>query len=567
MNQIEKSSEARQKELHIEKLEIAIKKKRATIKGLRTRLGNLKQNIRDMSQKMNSTAMSSIERLKQIQAGMIEALERLLKQKKIKLKASQREVAQGILAEIRGDFDQDGQEMIDEAWEQINGAPEGHDYEEEARSADAFAEFRPEPSAEEKRDIRKVYLKLSQAFHPDMARTDQDRELYHKRMQQISAAYQQHDIEALLQMEQQFLGDQFEDDEVIGGTNLLDDKIARLERELDFLDSQAGRLSVEIKEIRQSGMGQALTEYDRGNRNGYGLDQQAKEMNQSLDGMQETLDILEEALQKGRMTSALASRLETIDSMDLEDMLMEFMDDFFEDPDPLPFEFEDWVVFSPRRKNQRTFPIKPKTKGFVIQAYHEEGTSGMCDIVLEAKAYQGFAPKDWEALLETRPWLPTVSVPVEDLKLARSTFDLEASVATGRELMNAYLLKNRHFSKDAQALLPKVLSTSPTRSDTDNWKHYFEQFPLPKGIEVEVLPSPWPYLPEGSRVKIVDVAGFDLEDGLLVTVKMGRRRPIPFPMHYLVVLQGPKDGVGILSVYKEWEEHRMPGDSDYSWEF
>ena len=72
MSQVEKTNEARQKELQIKELETAVKKKRTTIKRLRTRLENLKKDIRAMQQKMGSAAMDAIEKTVKLQQEMAE---------------------------------------------------------------------------------------------------------------------------------------------------------------------------------------------------------------------------------------------------------------------------------------------------------------------------------------------------------------------------------------------------------------------------------------------------------------------------------------------------------------
>lgn len=566
MSQVEKTNEARQKELQIKELETAVKKKRTTIKRLRTRLENLKKDIRAMQQKMGSAAMDAIEKTVKLQQEMTEVMEKLLKHKKIKLTPEQRAIAEDMLEQFRGADDPEEQATLEDAWEQMNSGPEGFDYEEDARSADAFAEFRPEPSAEEKRDIRKVYLKLSQAFHPDMARNNADRELYHRRMQQISAAYQQHDIEALLRLEQQFLGDEFEDSEEASGPNLLDDKIARLERELSFLESQADRLSVEIKDIRQSDSGQTLTDYDRSERGGYGLNQQMVMMDEAFEGLERSRQVFEDALKKGKVTPELARELEP--EVTLEDMLMDMMGSMFDDDgdgdgDDIPFAYGDWVMYQPRKGNE-SIQISSKTKGFVIETYQLDDFSWVCDVLVEAQAYRAMSDEGWEDMVVDRPYYPLITIPAEDLKPSQKRFDAEESMAVARKSLLDYLLKTRPFSDDARRLLPKVLSMSPSDSDATNWKLYFRHHPLPKGIQVTVGPNPWPHMPEGTEAKLVDALSFEELEGLIVGVKVGRKRPVPFAVRFLNLVEGPPEGVRILSVYQEWAEYRLPEDVESS---
>ena len=259
MAQIDKSSEMRAQEVRIEALEKAIKKKRTSVKSLRTRLTNLEAEIREVGEQLSNLAFSMLERTMRLQQEMKVLIDKLLKKRWIKRRKDlAKEIKKG-RAELEGSTGMDG---MDEILEAMGEDPEGwreRRAKEQAGQEGAkdratfFAQFKQEPSQEEQRDIRQLYLRLSRKLHPDKATNEAEAQQFHGLMQQVTAAYEAHDVEALLALEQRYLDDDPEGLETLPAEQQLSaraQKIARLERELSFLTQQADRLSAQIKSLR-----------------------------------------------------------------------------------------------------------------------------------------------------------------------------------------------------------------------------------------------------------------------------------------------------------------------------
>lgn len=587
MSQIANTPEARRKELQIQELEKAIKKKRTTVKRLRTRLDNLKTDIRDMNRKAGSVMMSFLEKMMKTQQELAEALKKLQESKKVKLTREQRQVVQdmlGDLGEIQAELNQD-EDPVEDSQFDFQAEQGEEEEEEEAHSSDIFAEFKPELDKEEKREIRKVYLKLSQAFHPDMATNDQEREVFHRRMQQITAAYQRHDIEALLEMEQSLLADRFEDDpEQAGGTNRLDEQIARLQRELDFLDGQASRLSQEIKNIRQSDAGQALTDYDRAEREGYGLDTQQQMQEEALQSAQELREMVEQALKTGRISPELAEQLTPAPT--LEDVLEQVFggglgwdddedwDD--EDDDDAPFHWhpsgaqvgqhipQDTLVTIKREKGAGLPPYFPPTGSQGIVLPPEIGQPPyLVNLVMEPAYYERLSPEAWEYFIDAvsdHPLLTVTADIVETHPDQRPPFRIQDSLKAGRKGMYEAWLDLYDFSADFIAWVRQVFLKHPGMADHEALNAHLRTIKWPgKGVEAVVRPdNPESHLRPGQRGTITEVLHTGMNEGVLVGFKIGRKRPIPFPLVWLEIEAGPPEIQTFAQHYRLWAEFRLP---------
>jgi hypothetical protein len=574
MSQVERTPESRRKEEEIQALTIAIKKKRTSVKSLRTRLNNLKADIRAMQQKMGSAAMDVMEALVKMQASMEDVLQRLLRQKKIKLTKAQRNVIQGML-----DQHEEMEELIEPNPFDSDG-PSDEPAEEDTAQSDPFAAFQAEPAPEEKRQIRQVYLKLSQSFHPDMASNDRERDVFHRRMQQIAAAYQQHDIEALLRMEQQFLGDQYEDTTPDTGENLLDTQLGRLQRELSFLEKQAERLSEEIRNIRQSEVGQTLTDYDREEREGWGINTKKAATEAMFEQMKVSLDIMEDAMKKGKMTPELAEQLAPQPDPEalINEMLMQMFEEDSEEewpssPAGVPFQQKTWhntrfqygdlATFNPPKRAADTLLTPKRGTLCIILDIMTVGRDSLLDVICEPSFYQELTPEGWDIFNDDLCEFPLISIPEKDLKPYQGKgFDVEHSLALGRKKMYERLIDRESLSPETETWIRRVFLTNPLLSDTDALIDYLPMLKWPaKGVSASINHPDVALLFPGKKVgKVSRTLGVDPEEGIMVTFQNGRKEASAIPLIYLELVSAPARIMAFDRAYLEWANLRLPDD-------
>ena len=580
MAQLDKTDAIRQKEARIAELEKEIASRRRVIKSLRTRLEKLQVSIRGMQSNIFNKMVSLTERVLQLQQELKDLLEQVMAHKKILKNKDLRAGAQEMY-EALADEDDLMDQVREAQAERAEFNPEDFaDEEGEAHKQDPFEEFRPEVSKEEQRSIRKVYLRLSQAFHPDRARTPEEAERNHRMMQQITAAYQKHDAETLLRMERQYLDEEFDPEtvEIEDRPSLLDSRIERLERELDFLTQQKERLSEEIKNTRQSEVGKALTEYDRGNREGYGFDAQNREFEQEMQAMEQMRDTLRAALEAGKMTPELEEMLEPQEP-DLDELMEmvfgpggapEGMSELAksilfedEDEDEPTTDFEVGQIVGFEGLERKIFP--PDARGLIMEitpdfqvGYVQIGV--LPDARVMARLGEDVV-NDW---IETISQLPLIYL-MDDENLTelprkkQKHFDRDAAMTIGRRRLYQKLFSQKqfYFNSDQIERLSKILLDQPQLSDGDCWLRYFQAHPWPKGLSGKILRNPFTPAPR-KLVKILGVEQYDEEDGLIMAFSMGNQHDL-IPLTYLQVKSPPPELAMALEDYEAWAEWRLTG--------
>lgn len=578
MSQLEKTELIRQKEMRIADLEKEITTKRRTIKSLRTRLLKLQASIKDMQRIISSKMSSYLEKLLAIKEEMKEVLKKVLKHKKIvKNQELRKEVQFMYDAMIAGEED-----IID------HFGPEGEfagfnpeDFADEdgnARKNDPFGQFRPEVSKEEQRSHRKIYLKLSQAFHPDRARNEEEAQRNHLMMQQITEAYQKNDIETLLSMERQFLGEEFDPAslDLADRPNRLDSQIEKLENELNFLTQQQQRLSQEIKNTRTSELGQALTEYERDNRNGYGFEAEVYEMEQELESLTTIKDAFEGAYKAGKMTpeleamlrppeidpsdimeGLLAGNMSPTDLVGLEDLL-HFRDTSSVEPSYAAGD----VVTLPSGALHEYDQIKPGTRFQVLQVYVDPVYMDIEYGLLPEVEYMASLPDivfhDW---LEETVILPVFWMDEEDIitlpKRKQKNFNTQEAIAVGRQRLYSILFASNQalFPPDRVERLTRILLSKPELSDEDCWLNFLEENPLPVNLYGKIAPNPFKPSPK-KTVQIVGINEYDKSAGIILAFKLGHRFEL-IPLNYF----DPKSPSPAFSTwledYKAWGIWRL----------
>ncbi|MDP5170905.1 MAG: hypothetical protein NWR72_11720 [Bacteroidia bacterium] len=582
MEHLEKTEIILKKEAKIAKLEKEIANHRRVIKSLRTRLQNLQTNIRDMERTTFSNISGFIERLLRIEAEFKDLMAKALAHKKIFKDKEIRKLAKELLESISGNND-----LTSELFEQQKKAsefnPEDYATEDgEAKSHDPFAEFRPEVSKEEQRSHRKIYLRLSQAFHPDRARNEEEAERNHRLMQQITQAYQQHDIEALLEMERQYLEEEMDPawlDDAERPT-LLDSRIERLKRERGFLLQQKERLSEEIKNIRQSELGQTLTEYERGNRNGDGFEATQVVMETELENLAHLNKVLADALKVGALTPELEGFFLFEEEDDDDDYSALFLGD-----DSLSAEMRELAELlmggNPTTPNAKPLFKNDEIVNVDLEKYFDEpdmpsvGTMRVLqhewqelmggftyEVLPEASIISELSEESIMHWIDSRSHLPFIWIDEEDMskvpkKKKQKDFDTMKAVAIGRKRIYKAFFDNdpKNFPPDRVARLNEILFAYPRFSDGENWMEFFAKNPMSFPFTAKIRKNSFVKSPP-KPVNVLDIYEYDQAGGIIMVYSY-HNQVQTIPLAFLDIRPKSEQEKIIMDDYQAWAKGRL----------
>ena len=569
---VEKSPAARQKEARIEELEKQLQRTRATLKGLKTRLQKMQARIEEIQKEAINLGGSLYRRFAQIAARLEKLSEKLRKDKRLNRedKVLIRELYEAIVEHMSG--------SVPDLEEQVNThAEEEAKAREWAERRDAFREFRVAPDETEQRDIRKLYLQLSKQFHPDRARSEAEKGQFHQLQQQINEAYESNDIHALLDLEAQ-LG---EADAKLAGprtTDALDQTIKRLERQLELLQLQKARLSTEIKQLRDSQLGQVLTAYDSMEREGYSLEDsdEISGLRMAIQEMEELEAALIDTEKTGKMSPLIIQILNR--AADPTGILMQGIADEFGEEfaaalfDAAMFgddedEYEDDEIYTsnPNPKfpigssvrlgqateveyidmddEERAFSTAGYT-GKVVEALLDDYGAPCYHVELDSPSMKRL-PKDFIiAEGETFNWITYIKE--ADLATSAPEASPEAAKQVYRELFYTYCLSD--LPPTQQERLRQILLARPEGGDEENWLDYLEaNMPMPVSVMTR---GQWSQYRPGGKAEIYAYFGYSPESGLLVMAKIGKKNS-QLPLAEFYAPLNSKVGE-LLNDYYEW---------------
>ena len=111
-------------------------------------------------------------------------------------------------------------------------------------------------------------------------------------------------MQTLLEIEVKYLGqEEFEIDESLAViTDILEQQIEKLERELVLINNQVDRTSGEIKNLRYSQMGALLSQLERAESYGEGIDQALEQMDLAIRQMEKLKKLLEDSIEMGMIS-------------------------------------------------------------------------------------------------------------------------------------------------------------------------------------------------------------------------------------------------------------------------
>jgi len=507
---IAKSPEVQEKEEQIKNIYKQIKKERTTLKSLKTKLENTKKKISDIQREIFNSQQNVFDKLDNLYK---ETKELLLHCRKFNnLSDEDLELLDAFAKVIN-----EGELLYDDEQEKQEEYFNSEDFEEEhkRRVSEIFSQFKVEPPAEEKKQIRKIYLKLSKRFHPDKAQTENDRKSYHSVMQQIIEAYESNAIDKLLEYEQSYQneGDIDLTDRAIT-VDLLLLKINKLERDLNFIKQQTIRTSEEIKTIRHSEMGHMLSDFKKMEKGGFSLEQFKEEQEQILVPVEMLLDALKVCKKEKRMDK-LYEELEHFDNLFYQDeigSLFDFdddEDDFFDldndedDLERIPVKNPKFPVGSSVKIKKDLFLIDEipwnlrDQQGRIKEAYWEDSEI-VYDVELDSKALKEIPIEILDFLVDTDPEFNLISMYASDLKKSKPRDSKPQAVSAYRTMLHRRMWE--HLNKNEIQKMEDILLKRSTKSDVENWNAAFSEyfdfpmmlttravFPLPPNIAVQVI--------------------------------------------------------------------------------
>ena len=569
---IAKSPELLAQEERLKELLKQLKKARTSLKSLKTRLNNMKLKISDTQREVTNKHLRFQERLSTLYKEITELVEHCKTFKN--LTEEDEEALDGIaggLNQIDDELDLQGQEFED----YINSDAFESDHKE--RTKGIFNQFKVEPTEQEKRNIRKVFIRLSNQFHPDKARTEKDRQSYHTLMQEINEAYQANDIDKLLELEQVYINEETNIPSNSAVTiDLLDQNIKKIERDLAFIQSQSARTSQEIKTLRKSDMGQMLTEIKRMNNDGLELDEIFDQQDQSLD----ELEKMHVALKKCKANGNLDKLHEELDRFNEENRgaIEEFLDmmigaEEWDDDDDDSWLNDDWddddevlPEVKPVPLSKQKFPVGTSVKIKTDYYLDEEipwnflGEQGRIKEVLQidsvikyfveldSKALKNIPSEIVDVLIELEIEFSVIELSTSSLKKSKARDKQVQTLSTYRNIMHKRIWS--HLGEEKEKAIQDILLAHSTKSDAENWDDT-----LTKAIEFPttfVTCSSFP-LPPNTEVSVLKMAKYKEDIGHQVNIKY-KGNAYVFPLKHLRSRQkGEKE---LLNLYTEWRKWR-----------
>ena len=584
---ISKSPEMLQKEAAIKKLQKQLKSRKSTLKGLKTRLTNNKNEIEEVQYKSSAQVMSAMERMEALKNEIAELAKKVLKIKGLS-KGDKR-----ALQEMAEAFEQDdmlGEEYRAYQQKKAEHLENGFSFEEDAKAKmrDLFEGLQVKPDEQEQKDIRKIFVKLSNKFHPDRARTEKETKEFHEMQQKLNHAYQNGDIQTLLEMERLLLTEEIDiSDPKAYTVDVLQQAIERLEKELSFIDNQILRVRQEIKNLKNSDLGGMLTDLRKAKREGYGIDQSIEEMEEGIKMFTDIRDALKDSVELGKVSPKFMQlmmgsgpmgffsdgtemspqdMMETLAEMiggDGEGMeeLMEMMNGgaFEEDPfEDAKFKEGQSVKFTKDTGHLRAknFSFKNRVGRVVEVDYNQEGQLEYT-VSLDSVSLAALPPMAIAGSIEWGEDFQDIDGVLEkDLVACKARDTEEDSHMSYRKLLHQY--KWMDLDKAQAKRIRSILLSDLKMNDTENWMYYLAKLDFPINAAIRGLVA----YPPNTKIKITGIAGLNNQNGVIVNVQLQKERG-NYPVFDLKAIDNNSKLHTILEDYQEWfNDYSMDNDDD-----
>ncbi|MFK7951151.1 MAG: hypothetical protein AB8G11_26455 [Saprospiraceae bacterium] len=566
---IAKSPEMLAKEAKIKDLQKALKKRKSVLKSLKTRLKNTKSDIEDIQRNIQNIMFSRISKMDELRIEIGE-LALKMKQNKHFSKADKKALDEMSREFLDGNIFGDEFEEIREAKRKAEEGDFDFDENFRAKMNDAFAQFRVAPEEKEQKNIRKVFIKLSRKFHPDLAENEQQAAEFHGMMQQINEAYKANDVHTLLEMEQLYLMEELDFSTASITIDVLQNEIDRLERDVEFINGQVDRTSLEIKQLRKSDMGSMLTGIKKADREGEGIKAMEAEFDEMIGQLEQIKAGFADSLERGSISPILIQMMNPFagvfggnmpsDMPDLSDM-PEGMEDIFGDLFSMMMEEEG----DDYEENENPkFPIGTFVKvNRTITSSIDDETS--------MKGWQGWV--DYAFIDEGKPVytinfdIPTMKKMPKSLlkeaieegidfqqtdfyeyqiKTTKENGNIDDAIAFAENLRIDVQWENTVDGKEL-ILIKKILKANPNQTDEDNWTTYLKSI-----VPFEAKGMGKFELKKGKKVIVKDVNHCNINVGFTVIIQeeKSKKRPYEYPLDDLMPID--KTLLPIFELHSIW---------------
>jgi dimeric dUTPase (all-alpha-NTP-PPase superfamily) len=573
-NNITKSPEMLVREAKIKELQNVLKKRKSVLKSLKTRLGSTKNEIEDTQRNIQSLVFDKMSKM--------EALRVEIGQLAVKMKANKQfsKADKKALDEIASEFLEGSifGEGFQEFQEKKRKMEEGDfDFDEDFRAKfnDVFEEFKVKPKEEEQRDIRKVFIKLSRKFHPDLADNDAQAEEFHSIMQQINEAYKNNDIQILLEMEQLYLTEEFDLMSNSLTVDVLQQEIERLERDINFINNQVDRTSLEIKQLRDSNMGSMLSSVKKANREGEGLKEMEAEMQRGIDLLEQIKFGFSDSLERGSISPVLMQMMNPFSGLfgggmtmfdddddddifgNLFSMMMEDEDDDYEEIENPTFPIESAVKVKTNLSHKLDKKIKMKGwVGRVEEAFYNENEQAIYRVSFDSLTLQAMPKSLLQKAYNKKENLFMYDFLEHQLEATAERDTEDEAIATHRTLKVTTEWENMVKGEDL-ILAKSILLADPTKDDEENWKDYLENC-----MPFNAQGKGYFKLKTNKEVTVKEIYGWNMDTGLTVLIQeeKSKKKPYEYPLFDLLPKENKMEKV--VKLYEMWLEEIFEKEDD-----
>lgn len=301
-----KSSILKDKEKQLQRLRQQRKRTLTNLKRNNTLLKNLKAGIVEMQQKVNGQFLYTMMDIQQVKDEMAELFQKIYESETIE------ETEKEGLDEFIKTLEQANpvMEIFGKTMDELEGVKQQDQAEAEAfnrkKTVDYFESFKIETAEQEKKEIRKIFLRLASKFHPDKAKNKREQNKFHRLMQKINEAYERKDLATLIDISNKYDNgkeinwDEIDEEGLI--VDMLDIEIDKFKVELDLMRNQLHRVKTELKSIRTSEIGQAYKQDKNAHKHGaMNTDDLLNALEQQRHLMTQIRESLKEYLEQGEM--------------------------------------------------------------------------------------------------------------------------------------------------------------------------------------------------------------------------------------------------------------------------
>ena len=580
--QVAKSAKVLEKEALIKDLQSRLKKKKTALKGLKTRLKNTQYSITEIQRAGSGQIMSKMTQMEQLRLELVDLVKKMLKMKGLSRsdKAVLKDMEQKLADENL--FGADFQTYRAKMKDKDNVDFENQFGEEErAKMRDIFQTFAVKPNKEEQKNIRKVFINLSQKFHPDKASTKADEVEYHEMMQKINEAYQAGDIQTLLELERLFLSDNLDLTKVQAlSIDVLQKEIDRLERDLQFIENQINRNSQELKNLRSSDLGKMLSDMKKAEKEGQGMDTALGQLDESIDKLQTTKATFEACIKVGNTQPLeemmLAESTNQASEAEMAAMLQEMMQgrmdpndlvdmvDFQDDDDDNYFGFEELTkVKNAKFKKGNSVKIAKNCYdesngialggmiGRVISIRNNSKQEILYKIELDSISLNKLNIDFVKNAIEDEVDFWHFEIRETDLKTCQVRDRISDTRGAYRTLLHQH--KWYFLTKAEQKRLLAILLEVPAESDLDNiWLHLDTNLKFPVQVKSRGLME----FNKGEKMEMIGIEGIKPEFGIIVKMKY-RKSKGTYPLFDLAADKKDAKAKQVLEDYFNYAQEML----------